>query len=69
MTTENLVFQMLKEDLPVKMGSQTCKEHKQTHETCSGCLSNKACKEWMKRIMVYTEATIYPEKYDGEFDE
>ena len=50
----NKIFQVLKEDLDIKMDSVMCRLWKETHENCRGCPSEKGCKEHLARIMRYT---------------
>lgn len=51
------------------MDTLHCKEWRSTHENCSGCSSEKPCKEWVNRI-ADAEVTklmaegLLPESYD-----
>jgi len=42
-------FQILKEDLNVKMHTHLCKEWLRHHPNCVGCPSFRDCKEWNSR--------------------
>jgi positive regulator of sigma E activity len=54
-------FDFLKEGTE-KMGRMTCKLWKETHENCSGCESEKACKEFVTRAMQHTTAVLIESK-------
>lgn len=70
----NKVEEICKDGLTVLMNTVVCQTHKLTHENCVGCVSEKACKEFVTRFGQYVTAELQtsgylPEDYEWNTEE
>lgn len=68
------VEEACKSGLEVMMDTIICQTHKATHENCRGCISEKACKEYVTRFGQFVTAELIesgdlPKDYEWNTEE